>query len=278
MQAFFGTHYSRAMNPNLVPEVRTDKNGVPTTRWVKPFASDSDKGTAIPAPAGISFAQKPSAALISSAAAAYVAEIESDMVGDDEYIEQAQETALNDLAIYPESVLAEISRESSNPFLKYWGLKLLMEDSNTGDETDLLLDYLHLIEKLADHDYEEPEDAVRLVVSLSKNYEGLTPIPLNNVYPERRKQQLEALTLAFIWLETHVADEKMPYETFKSVSIDGHNDLDVIADEKFSRFVIDNPEHASIIVDFVKERKNLDIDAMREIISSDSPALSSGII
>lgn len=267
------------MNSNLVPEVRTDKNGVPTTRWVKPFASDSDKGSAIPAPAGISFAQKPSPALIGSAAAAYVAEIESDMVGDDEYIEQARETALDDLAIYPESVLAEISRESSNPFLKYWGLKLLMEDSNTGDATDLLLDYLHLIEKLAEYDYEEPEDAVRLVVSLSKHYyEGLKPIPLDNIYPERRKQQLEALAMAFVWLETYVADEKMPYETFKLVSIDGHNDLEVIADENFSRFVIDNPEHANVIVDFVKERKSLDIEAMREIISSDSPALSSGII
>lgn len=38
------------MNNNLVPELRTDKNGVTRKRWVKPTSAATAKGSPIPAP------------------------------------------------------------------------------------------------------------------------------------------------------------------------------------------------------------------------------------
>jgi hypothetical protein len=38
------------MNSNLVPELRTDKNGVTRKRWVKPSGAEASKKSSIPAP------------------------------------------------------------------------------------------------------------------------------------------------------------------------------------------------------------------------------------
>jgi hypothetical protein len=47
------------MNSNLIPEKRTDKNGVTSTRWVKPAAGKGKRGSRLPAPVVPQEAQSP---------------------------------------------------------------------------------------------------------------------------------------------------------------------------------------------------------------------------
>lgn len=267
------------MNSNLIPEVRTDKNGVLSTRWVKPDQGNKDKVAGIPAPTGIRASAVPSQELLESAAALYVQEIESDMAGDDEYLESALETAVDDFSRYPASVVAEIAKETEHGFIKFWGLKRIMEDENTTDDADFIFDYLKLADLLAEEDYDEPEDAIGMAITLSKAYDGLQPIPFNGEYPELRLKQIKSLARGFIWVESQVIDGEISDENaIKEISIGSHHDLPIIADERLSSLLIERADESDVIVDFIKTRKSVDVDAILQVLDSEVPALSSGII
>lgn len=271
-------HYSKSMNQNLIPERRTDKNGVTSTRWVKPAQGVSDKLSGIPAPAGVKVRERPSSELLESAADLYVQEIEEDMADDEDYMADALEAAMDAFSVYPASVVAEIAKETENGFIKHWGLKQLIHSPETSDDVDLILDYLKLSDTLAEADYDDPMDAVRMVVTLSKGYHGVAPVPLNGEYPELRLRQLKALLMGFNWVETHTIDGHISEDSLREVSFSGYSELQVIADERLSNLLIERLDQNELIVDFIKDRRNTDVDAMLEVLDTDTPALSRGIL
>jgi hypothetical protein len=57
-----------------------------------------------------------------------------------------------------------------------------------------------------------------------------------------------------------------------------HGESLVIKVEGFAEMVIENKDRAEVIVDFIRERKRIDVDALREILSTDVPALSRGVL
>lgn len=275
---FFGAHYSRSMNPNLVPEVRTDKNGVSSTRWVKPAQGGTGKVTGLPAPIGFKVADKPSTELLKSAADLYVTEIESDMLDDSEYIDEALNAAISDFSDYPESIVSEIAKPTEHPFLKFWGLKLLVHDPGTSEEHELILDFLKLSDTFSEEDYEEPEDAVRMTIAVSRLYAGVQQVPLNGEYPELRLEQMKALVKGFTWVESHVYDEHIPEDSIKKVSLGNSEGLSLIADDRLSDLLIDRADQSDLIVDFIKNRKSVDVDAIMEVLNTGSVALARGIL
>jgi hypothetical protein len=266
------------MKWKLIPEVRTDKNGVSSTRWVKPPQGANEKLTGLPAPIGFKVADKPSPELLKTAADLYVQEIESDMADDPEYMDEALNAAVSDFSDYPASIVSEIAKPTEHPFLKFWGLKLLMHDPDTSEETELILDFLKLSETLSEDDYEEPEDAVRMAIAFSRLYDGVQYIPLNGEYPELRLEQMKALAKGFTWIESHYHDGHIPEESIKHVSLGSNNGLPVIADDRLSALLIERVDQNDLIVDFIRDRKSIDVDAIMEILNTGSIALARGTL
>jgi hypothetical protein len=264
------------MNSNLVPELRTDKNGVSSTRWVKPAQGANDRLSGIPAPVSFKVEAKPSQELLKSAATLYVHEIEEDMADDPEYMDEALDAAISDFSDYPASIVSEIAKPTEHKFLKFWGLKLLIHDPDTSEDTDLILDFLKLSDTFSEQDYEEPEDAVRMTIAFSRLYDGVQPIPLNGEYPELRLEQMKALANGFTWVETHMYDGHIPEDSIKRVTLGKSEGLSVIADDRLSNLLIERVDQNALIVDFIRDRKSIDVDAIMEVLNTGSIALARG--
>jgi hypothetical protein len=266
------------MNSNLIPELRTDKNGVSSTRWVKPTQGANGKLTGLPAPIGFKVADKPSPELLKSAADLYVQEIESDMADDPEYMDEALDAAVSDFSDYPASIVSEIAKPTEHPFLKFWGLKLLMHDPDTSEETELILDFLKLSDTLSEQDYEEPEDAVRMTIAFSRLYDSVQQIPLKGEYPELRLEQMKALAKGFTWIETHMYDGHIPEDSINRITLGKSEGLSVISDDRLSNLLIERVDQNDLIVDFIRDRKSVDVDAIMEILNTGSIALARGTL
>ena len=257
---------------DLVPERRTDKNGVITTRWVKP-SLPSVAAYSIPAPSPIVLPSRNKTIL--AAAELFVNEI-VDEEDDDAYVYEYIDTTVENFSKYPDAVVADIFNGSENEYLKFFGLKKLMEDDAT---PELIRDYLNHSDFLGSEAFDTPEDAIMMVVAASTAYEGLEPTNITGEYPEKRKRQIRSLLMGTIWVETLVQDEHIPRESIIDQPVsEGSYPVPVIRDQRLVRLLIDRAEQSEIISEFMRVRKSVDVDAISVILDSDTPAIAEGML
>ena len=261
------------MKNHLVSKRITDKNGVASTRWVKADQQGVATTSAIPAPAPVAVTEEPIPAdpeTIEQAAVAYVNQVtyEED---DDEYVESTLATTIDDFGTFPAVLVDEINQPASDPYQKMWGLKNMMD---LGKPLDSIRDHLNLTEIIAREGFEDEAAPEGTLYDFGGAYSGLEPIALNEVYPERRKKQLEGLVSATsLILDLIVEDNCNEHALNKA-----ENGVPTIADERLRDLFVNRPEDSGVILEFMRERRTADYDRVMEILNTQAPAVASGTL
>lgn len=260
------------MNSHLIPEQRTDKNGVTSIKWVKPENPSSTPASSIPAPSPV-MTEIPVPAdkeVIEQAAMAYVNQVtyEED---EGDYVEDTFAVAAEDFGSYPAVLVEEIAEPTSDAYQKMWGLKNLMD---LGRPLDDIRDHLNLSDFIISEGFEDEANPEGTIYSFGSCYRGLEPITLNGRYPERRRKQLQGLISATsLILDLIVENNADEHKLDKS-----ENGALVISDERLRGLFIDRPEDSEIVLDYMRERRTADYDRIIEVLDSKTPAIANGTL
>jgi hypothetical protein len=270
-KAVSAKRYSPYMR-NLVQKTITDKNGVTSSRWVKPGTGGPDTMSMVPAPV-ISAGEKIETYRLTriAAAAAYVGQIADPYDPDyDEFLEQSEE----DFEGYSIEMLQEIAAsDADSSYLKMFGLKHMIEsDADTADMRDVL----NLVHVLSNNDeFYEPEAAIKVIASLKK-YPGVEPLnDAEGPYPELRKKQCEALLRVYdmtdqLIAEAHLGQESLPYDEELGTNL--------LANERLVDLVVNNPDDIDAILEFMEERGTDDVERIKESLYVGNRDIAAGIL
>jgi hypothetical protein len=115
-------------------------------------------------------------------------------------------------------------------------------------------------------------NSMESILSLHE-YSQLPDVPNFALADEKTQQQCIALmnvTETIDGLHDFVKDTPMKWT--------GKDLLPVITDERLVDLVLENPDKARMITDFMAARQSVDYDALRELVNSGTPSLSSGLL
>lgn len=247
----------------LVPERRTNKNGVTQTKWIRPV-STSAAGSPLPAPVvrrdGLRL--KRLSALERHCVVAMPVYSTSEAARD-EYRRAAERA----FAKFPEEMLEEIHGGDfvGNEVLQAGVRKLIERGARPG----AIRDFVQLSDYLVEVGYnEEDVDALTAMAEVP----GLHPNAIAGEYPARRRAQLKGLIDATLWAETIV--ETAP-ELSHALAPVGEGRADFMTDPDLIALAVQYPEQ---IGDVMKQRRSLDPAVLRPILEHDVAPLRDGVL
>lgn len=246
-------------NP-LTPQYRTDKNGRVVLRHVR--ADQQLSGTSFPPPAMPG--STGSDALVRNVMALVGPKLIAESRNSPDEVEAEAKATLSS---YPDEVLVLLER----------ALKSASRSSRAA--------LCRMIQRKADpirvHECarflpdlwsEQAMNSLDSILSLHE-YSQLPDVPNFALADEKTQQQCIALMNV-----TETVDGYHDFVMDMPMRWVGVDSLPVITDEKLVDLVLANPDKARMITEFIADRKSLDYEQLKELVETDSPSLSSGLL
>lgn len=258
----------KGMNQPLVPQQRPDKNGKVTTRWVKADNAPALAMSTIPSPVPQQPAISRQTLLIASA------ELVASNIVDNE-------RKLNDLFEIAHAHLDEMSTstiEMVNDIRgSEWRAYFLMDCMENDESEAFICDYL----QLADHIELKTDSADETApyVRMLSQYPKLCPYTPGDEYPQLRKDQATGIISVTSSIEELISDGELPEDAIQYTPHDyDFGKTPLIADQRISDLIIERPDDAERIAEFIEDRASLDYDLIMEWLGAETPAVSSGLL
>lgn len=245
------------LNDKLLPEQRADRNGVVSTKWVRP--------TGEPAVRGYDFPQAPAPASFTEHEQRLAAAVETlDLFEAPATLKRLSNRVLDDLT----GVCG--GNEQRSAFL----LRCVEYD----EPESFIDDYLHLVDYFDAENFPSSDAAFSSVRSLCA-YDFLSEAKRDEPYPEQRRKQCIALIRGTDALERLVVANKLPSDTVEAQFLDfDPMDYVRITDGDLARFFADHPDDTDAIIKTIEQRLSTDTSMLLAVIGHGTRAVSEGVL
>jgi hypothetical protein len=250
------------MRNSLTPEQRTDKNGVTSTRWVKPVAPVSDALSQLPPPSLNSRRR---------VAEFITADVHSIVFGKDENNDEAR-LRINDYLLGHTDQTLEAIQEFLNFYSvtqNYYGSKthIVASAIERGESHGLVSDLITYLE-WAD------EYSIR-TLRLYRERDGVSDETPQGTPDPRVIALLKTTRVVIDTPYGGAVPENSPVE---EVVGDGGEYYYIIKDSRVTKLILDHPDDNDLINRIVRERKTVKHDVIHAAIEGPAKGLSSGVL
>ena len=254
---------------NLVPERRTDKRGVTSTRWVKPQDSKTSQSTDLPSPVVVaSAAQRPDMHKIIHALYG-----PQRLNAGERMVVQHNVKLLNNY--YPDlmdRIMEACSQEGEEQFV--WLTRLKRDNltsTRKGEEADTrknveraLVVYPYTLRIVAGNVHESWE------ADFMRSYDHAVELMVRKEGREVSDRKMEAMALA-----CHVCQMR-PNDDSDLEAIIARDVYEKVADDL--EYISENLEAVEKVLPILRERESYSSGFLREIVENESAALAEGIL
>lgn len=265
--------------PNLVPEVRVNKNGVPVTKHVNPARKRRDT-SGVPAPESSvqKVNQDTSAELSDCVRSAHrnggsgfmdLRPVTELLLWQEQMSDATQEAYLEAIHARPDDGYEELLLGVLNESIPDAVARYYLEITKLDPEQRVIA------KELGDAAYRRSSSVYRGLT----HYEGFTPPSdiTNGDDPATR------VTMGLIRATHRLCNESEEYgfTSFFNPNPDamyGHDHVVQLYPPEFARLVMERPEDSDRIADIVLARGTDDVDTIRAILEADTPQLSNGVL
>lgn len=247
----------------------TDRNGVRSTRWVKPEAVPKKMLQSLPAPRTGIASSESHEAKVERAIEIFLKDANGITPADGEIYDEYANEERDKFSSFDSATLDEIIGASRAHIS---GLSSIIDDSHN---TIVIRDYLNLPPDLIET--VGVTKSAHLMKAMELYFLRETPNP-NTVYPETRGKQCASLALLAHTLNYLIADGDAPKESFVLESVGELRWAEKISDNRLAQIALDRYNDTDRVVDFMKTRKTNDVDRILEMLDSESPAVAEGIL
>jgi hypothetical protein len=261
-----------AKRDHLIPEVRTDKNGVPSVRYVKPQQAASWNTVPMPAP---TFTPQPVETKVEQVADQLAKYVTSSVP---EKYDRSFAFAVERLEGLPDIVIDEIVSKN-NLSSRFGPLAIMLGNGSGTMPPDTIRDMLYLqpvthycvLDALG-------HDGVVAYAHALGTYD-LEPIAPDGKYPDLRVKQIIALAVMTHGHETLITDGDIPSESIRYIENGFGEALSpVMTDERLVKLLLERPDEWKRIESYVEERRNFNTDGIMEYLDTDSEAMAEGVL